>query len=357
MKILIIGQNSKIADVFCRFASVTMVIDKNIESYRQYNENSKFSIIESMTDIRNARSIPQRTKELKCWIKKYVPDIIFTNDKYSMISARFATIFMSRRPKLISTSHSSYSWTNPKRIRQFTLAVKWCTDGYIALASFVYQYLIDYGLSSKRLLLQPNTIEYNTFPVKKSYELNKIPQLIYTAVIYSQKGQLTLIEAIKILMEKQIVLHVDLIGDFVDEKYKNQIEEYIKRYSLNDYITFKGRIENTVLRNILSTYDIYISPSYLEMSPFNILEAKAAGLPIIACRTGGIPDIISDTNDGILVQPKDAKSLADAIELLLKNDEMRKHLGSTARYNISTVQAPESVANQIKKFFRQIISL
>ena len=357
MRILIIGQNSKIADVFCRFASVIMVVDKNIESYRQYNENSKFLVIESMTDIRNARSIPQRTKELKCWIKKYVPDIIFTNDKYSMIAARFVTMFMPRRPKLISTSHSSYSWSNPRQVYLFTLVVRWCTDGYIALASFVYRYLINNGFNSKRLLLQPNTIEYNTFSVKQSYELNKIPQLIYTAVIYPQKGQLTLIEAVRLLAEKQIVLHVDLIGDFVDEKYKNQIEEYIKRFSLSEYITFKGRVENTVLRKILSTYDIYISPSYLEMSPFNLLEAKAVGLPIIACKTGGIPYIISDTNDGILVPPKDANSLANAIELLLNNNEMRRQLGNTARYNISTVQAPETVANQINNFFSQIISL
>lgn len=357
MKILIIGQNSKIADVFCRFASVIMVVDKNIESYRQYDENSKFLVIESMTDIRNAHSIPQRTKELRYWIKKYIPDIVFTNDKYSMIAARLATIFMSKRPKLISTSHSSYSWTTPKRIRQFTLVVKLCTDGYIALSSFVYQYLINYGFNPDRLLLQPNTIEYNTFLVKNSYELNKIPQLVYTAVIYPPKGQLTLIEAIKMLAEKQIVLHVDLFGDFMDEKYKEQIEEYIDKYSLNDYVTFKGRIDNSVLRNLLSTYDIYVSPSYMEMSPFNLLEAKAAGLPIIACKTGGIPDIISDTHDGILVPPKDAKSLANAIFFLLNNNEMRKYLGNTAQNQISSIQAPESVANHIKDFFCHIINL
>lgn len=356
MNILIIGQNSKIANVFSRFATVIMVVDKNIESYRKYDENSNFIIIESMTNIRSTCSILKRAKELQSWIHQYTPDVVYSNDKYSMIAARIATLFKRNRPLLISTSHSSYSWTNPKRVHQFAYAVKWCTDGYVALASFVYQYLLDNGLNKQRLLLQPNTIEYDTFPLKESYAISGIPKLIYTAVIYPQKGQLLLVEAVKILLDREIMLHVDLVGDFVDEEYKNQINAYIQRYNLSEYISFTGRIDNSMLRKKLSLYDIYVSPSFIEMSPFNLLEAKAVGLPIIACKTGGIPDIISDTNDGILIPPRDAKSLADAIELLLNNDEMRKHLGSAARHNISSVQAPDAVAKRLQDFFYRLNS-
>lgn len=357
MKILIIGQNSKIADVFCRFAMVTMVIDKNIESYRQYSENAKFSVIESLTNIRSVHSIPKRVRELRRWIKDESPDIIFSNDKYSMIAARLATMFKTKRPLLISTSHSSYAWVNTSRIRQFSIAVKWCTDGYVALSSFVYQHLINNGLNSERILLQPNTVEYNTFAVKSSYELSNIPQLIYTAVIYPQKGQMVLAEAVKLLIEKQQFLHVDLVGDFADEDYRNQLEGYIREHNLSKYISLKGRIDNSVLRNLLPSYDIYVSPSFIEMSPFNLLEAKAVGLPIVACKTGGIPDIIFENEDGILVPPQDANSMADAIDFLLKNKNQRKKLGETARYNISHKQAPETVANRFFEFFSQLNKL
>lgn len=354
MNILIIGQNSKIADVFGRFATVTMVIDKNIESYRQYSESTKFSVIESKTDIRGVRSIPKRVKELRKWIKEVTPDIVFSNDKYSMIAARLATMSQAKRPLLISTSHSSYGWVDTGRIRQFSIAVKWCTDGYVALSSFVYKHLIDNGLDSERLLLQPNTIEYNTFTVKNSYELSNIPQLIYTAVIYPRKGQMVLAEAAKLLIEKQQFLHVDFVGDFVDEDYRKQLEEYIRKYNLGKYISLKGRIDNSVLRNLLPSYDIYVSPSFIEMSPFNLLEAKAVGLPIVACKTGGIPDIIFENEDGILVPPQDANSMADAIEFLLKNENQRKKLGEAARYNISHRQAPETVASRFRDFFNQL---
>lgn len=357
MKILIIGQNTKIADVFCRFATVIMVIDKNIESYRQYSENTKFSVIESMTDIRSARSIPKRVRELRKWIKDVSPDIVFSNDKYSMIAARLASIFKVKRPLLISTSHSSYGWTNTSRIRQFAFAVKLCTDGYVALSSFVYQHLINNGLKSARLLLQPNTVEYNTFTVKNSYKLNDTPQLIYTAVIYPQKGQIVLAEAVKLLVEKQQFLHIDLVGDFVDVIYKKQLEEYIRKHNLGQYISLKGRIDNSVLRNLLPSYDIYVSPSFIEMSPYNLLEAKAVGLPIVACKTGGIPDIIYENEDGILVPPQDAKSMADAIEFLLKDENQRKKLGDAARHNISHKQAPETVANRFREFFCQLNKL
>ena len=206
-------------------------------------------------------------------------------------------------------------------------------------------------------MLQPNTIEYDVFPIKNSYALNDVPQLIYTAVIYPQKGQLILVEAVKILIEKHFVLHVDFIGDFMDEGYKSQIEAYIKRYNLDDYISFRGRIENSVLLNLLPSYDIYVSPSLIEMSPFNLLEAKAAGLPVVACKTGGIPDIISDKTDGLLVPPNDVKSLADSIEELLNSENLRERLGKTARYNISNTQTPEVVANKMQDFFYRINSL
>lgn len=355
MKILIIGQNSKLADVFCRFATVTMVIDKNIESYRQYSENAKFSVIESMTDIRSAHSIPKRVKELRKWIKDLSPDIVFSNDKYSMISARLASLFKRKRPLLISTSHSSYGWEDPSRIHQFAIAVKLCTDGYVALSSFVYQHLINNGLKSERLLLQPNTVEYDSFTVKSSYRLNGTPQLIYTAVIYPKKGQIILAEAVKLLVERQQPLHIDLVGDFVDEDYKEQLEEYIRKHNIGQHISLKGRIDNSVLRNILPSYDIYVSPSLIEMSPFNLLEAKAVGLPIVACKTGGIPDIVFENEDGILVPPQDAKSMADAIDFLLKNENQRKRLGEAARHNISHKQAPETVANRFCDFFSHLM--
>ena len=163
-----------------------------------------------------------------------------------------------------------------------------------------------------------------------------------------------MVKAINLLLNKGIAVSADLVGDIVDKNYKCEIDKYIADHHMEEAVSFKGRTDNTELRKMLPLYDLYVSPSFMEMSPFNILEAKAVGLPIVACRTGGIPDIISNNVDGMLVPIQQINSLANAIEKLLKSKELREQLGNTAYNHISTINSPASAANRINKFFNSL---
>ena len=71
------------------------------------------------------------------------------------------------------------------------------------------------------------------------------------------------------------------------------------------------------------TYDIYVCPSLMEMSPYNVLEAKSAALPIVATRLGGIPDLIINNVNGLLVDAEDVDSMVAAIERLIINQGLK----------------------------------
>jgi glycosyltransferase involved in cell wall biosynthesis len=80
--------------------------------------------------------------------------------------------------------------------------------------------------------------------------------------------------------------------------------------------------------------DIFVQPSLRDGLPNSLLEAMACERPVIGTPVGGIPDAVTDCENGRLVRTNDAGELADAIEELLKNENLRKKLGSAARQTI-----------------------
>jgi glycosyltransferase involved in cell wall biosynthesis len=80
--------------------------------------------------------------------------------------------------------------------------------------------------------------------------------------------------------------------------------------------------------------DIFVLPSRLDMSPWAILEAAAAGLPVISTRLAGIPEMVIDGETGILVAPGDNEALAKAIDELLASPILRKQMGAKARERV-----------------------
>jgi glycosyltransferase involved in cell wall biosynthesis len=82
---------------------------------------------------------------------------------------------------------------------------------------------------------------------------------------------------------------------------------------------------------LLASFDAYVFPSYWEGFPYSILEALRAGCAIVATRVGGIPEAISNGHDGILIEPRSATAIVDAIEYLLANPDARQTLSANAR--------------------------
>jgi glycosyltransferase involved in cell wall biosynthesis len=76
--------------------------------------------------------------------------------------------------------------------------------------------------------------------------------------------------------------------------------------------------------------DLFVLPSEREGLPIALLEAMALGRPVVASAVGGIPDVITHGKDGLLVTPHDARSLADAMVVLLNNEVIRRRLGDEA---------------------------
>lgn len=126
------------------------------------------------------------------------------------------------------------------------------------------------------------------------------------------------------------------------------LEHYVNTHNLNDSIVFTGYVED--VRSHLKAFDVFILPSRKEGMPYGIIEAGAAGLPSIASRVGGIPEIITHEKNGILVNPNDISTITEALHALVAHPKTRTEYGRLLQEKINS-------DFDIKKMFAKTLAI
>jgi len=127
-------------------------------------------------------------------------------------------------------------------------------------------------------------------------------------------------------------------------------EEKIKELNLGDMVHFLGQVPNA--KKLLSGADIFLLPSRTEAFPYTILESGFAGLPIIATSVGGIPEIICDMQNGILVHSRNPKEISEAILYFLDHPDKQKIFGSEIQKTITNSFLLEKMLKETTKLYR-----
>jgi glycosyltransferase involved in cell wall biosynthesis len=145
------------------------------------------------------------------------------------------------------------------------------------------------------------------------------------------KGHIIFIKAAKIVNEIFPKIKFLIAGDIIfgREQYRENLKKLIKQLGLEGKVVFTGFVEDVT--EVLSIIDIFVQCSlYPDPCPIAILEAGALKKPIIATRVGGIPEIIKNDKEGILVEPANYKILAEEIIKLINSPQQRTLLGEQA---------------------------
>lgn len=151
------------------------------------------------------------------------------------------------------------------------------------------------------------------------------------AELTANKGLHYLIDAVKLLYPNIPPIHLFIIGE---GEQRRELEATIKKLDLEHVVTLLGF--NTDARLAIAGMDIFVLPSLKEGLPYAVMEAMAAGLPVVASNVGGMPDLISQNETGVLVPPKNPKALAEAITSLAQNPEQRRAFGKRGADTVET---------------------
>ena len=143
-----------------------------------------------------------------------------------------------------------------------------------------------------------------------------------------QKGFDVLLRAMSLLIKREHPCDLILAGDGMEHAALKRLADQL---SLGDHVIFPGRVDHPTALRLFAGCELFVLPSRHE--PFGIvnLEAMAAGKPVVATRVGGVPEIVVEGENGLLVAPEDPEALAEAIGRLLDDEALRRRLGVTGR--------------------------
>src|SRR5215212_375987 len=239
---------------------------------------------------------------------------------------------------LVLTVHTSLRHT--LAVRDFRSAVlktlggqieRWgehSAEAVLVITPRLYRLLLSDGVEERRVHVIPPGVNPSLFegPFEDPFSGVGKPRVLFVGRLAPQKGVRTLVAAAGLLEDPSA--QVLLVGDGPERK---ALEREAKRIGVGDRLLFEGFLAHERLPAVLAHADVLVLPSIYEELGTVLLEAMQAGLPVVASKTGGIPDVIEDGVNGLLVPPGDPGALARAIDRLLAERDLARQLSEGAK--------------------------
>lgn len=179
-------------------------------------------------------------------------------------------------------------------------------------------------------------------------EKRKVIEILFLSNLMESKGIFVLLEGCKILQIKNIVFKCTIvggIGDVNEQQFQSKLEEL----GLTNCVTYVGEKFGKEKESVFANSDIFIHPTLNDCFPLVLLEAMSASLPIISTFEGGIPDIVEDGTSGFLVPQMNVEMLAEKLEVLILNSELRLQMGVAGRHKFEKEFNVNVFENRLKE--------
>lgn len=317
------------------------------------------TLIVNMESKFNIRALFQ----LRDFIKANKIKIVHTHGPrgsfYGRLAARWAGV-----PIIISTIHVSihdYPVCKLKRdvyILLDRLTAHFC-DKIICVAKALADNLICKSkINPDKFLVIHNGIDLerfsnagDTYDLLKGLKVSvKDKKIGIVGRLSCEKGHRYFLEAVAEVKKIFPDIKCLIVGD---GPLRKELERLSERLGVFQNCIFTGTMHN--IPEILSVLDVLVLSSVSEGLPMILLEAMAARCPVVATRIGGIPELVEDNKTGILVEPKDSRALARAIESLLQNKEKAREMASLARSMIEREFMAEEMAKKIEDVYENLV--
>ncbi|MFH1681748.1 MAG: glycosyltransferase [Candidatus Eisenbacteria bacterium] len=166
--------------------------------------------------------------------------------------------------------------------------------------------------------------------------------------LVTEKGYPYLLEAIPTVLTRVPEAALAIAGD---GPLRAPLEERASRLGIAGAVRFLGRRSD--VRRLLQASDAYVQPSLREGLPLSLLEAMAAGIPVVATAAGGMKEVVRGEQNGLLVPPADPRSLAAALIRILEEKSLRSKLSRSARHHVRRYYSADRMCEEYMRVFQE----
>jgi glycosyltransferase involved in cell wall biosynthesis len=298
---------------------------------------------------------------LRTLVDARTPDIVLTHSVKSHL-LMWRTGLGKRIPWV--AFHHGYTTTDAK-MRAYNQIDRWSLPHanrvVTVCEAFARELTTKRGLSPEEIVVQHNSIRPATAVSEDAVRALKnglgidVNERIVLAVgrLSREKGHIDFLHAFKLLRESDSELKARLIivGDGPE---RTNLKAGAASLGIADHAIFTGQVRD--VETYYSMADVLVNPSHSEGSPYVLLEAMAAGVPIIATAVGGVPEILKDEESALLVPSREPRILAAAMLRLLSNQEFARDLAVSASALVTVRHSPETYARSLVGLYRDVLS-
>jgi glycosyltransferase involved in cell wall biosynthesis len=195
-------------------------------------------------------------------------------------------------------------------------------NSVVVSSEYVADLFAHYGLATK---LIPPAVDMDMFRPRKIDSVQ--PKLVVARSLEKRNNIACVIEAFALVKQKYPRAEMVIAGD---GSQREELERLAAREKLNG-VTFAGGVSHHELSRHFAEDDVYVNASSIDGLPISLLEALAVGLSVVTTGAGGIPGIINDGINGLIVRPNDPSGLADGIIRLVESPELVQELSEQAK--------------------------
>ena len=207
---------------------------------------------------------------------------------------------------------------------------------------------IERVVKKENVMICPNGIKPTVDPNFRHVP-NKVPHILFLSNLLIDKGVLVLLDALKILKDKGCSFVCDFVGSETKDIDAKRFAHEVEKRELNRCAIYHGRKYGQDKSAYFEQAEIFVFPTANECFPLVNIEAMSYKLPIVSTNVGGIPDEVENNLNGIVIEPNNSLSLANAICRLLGDTSLRQKMGEGSYKKFKELFTESIFENTLKR--------
>jgi glycosyltransferase involved in cell wall biosynthesis len=307
---------------------------------------------------------PSALAQIRRWLATV--DLLHVQGARAALFGRLAALGLSRRPRIVYSIQGFAAPFYPFPRRQILLGVERAlapaVDRFVAVSHAEKQALIEVGVATpERIAVIWNGIDVARYAgvrtdraaLRAGLGVPVDGTLLMTACrLYKPRDFDTLLQAMRQVVDACASAHLVIVGD---GPLRGEIEAQISALDLTGHVTLAGWRRD--MPAVYQASDLFVLTTWgWEGLPLSIAEAMAAGLPVVATRAGGIPEIVVEHETGLLVERRDPAGLAAALQTMAQDADLRRRAGEAGRQRAARHFDLHRMVEETTVVYRQVLA-